>query len=282
MMDPLRLAEMLNPERDGEPYTVHRTAVVDAVNAGGTVDLNLSGVTVPRVPVLGGAGAWVGGTVSVLAWEGALLVLGAVTAGAPPGGFIPTGGFIPFGGTSLPPGGWLWCNGAAVSRTTYADLFAVIGTAYGAGNGSTTFNVPDLGGRVPVGYDSGDTDFNANGKTGGAKTHTLTVSQMPSHNHGGSTGSGGSGTTGGSGTLTTNSTSLDWRWYSSTGTGNRGATPGAGSANQESMPYSSHNHTIPSHSHSIPNHTHSISSQGGGAAHNNMQPYAVARYIIKA
>jgi microcystin-dependent protein len=195
-------------------------------------------------------------------------------------GFAPVGAFYPFAGTVLP-AGYLWCDGAAVSRTTYADLFAAIGTSYGSGNGSTTFNVPDLGGRVPVGYDSGDSDFNANGKTGGAKTHTLTVSEMPSHNHGGATGSGGSGTTGSSGTLTTNNTTPDYRWYPSTGGGNHGAIAGSGSATAAAIPNGSHNHTIPSHTHSIPNHTHSISSQGGGAAHNNMQPYVVARYIIR-
>lgn len=212
--------------------------------------------------------------------QGEVITRGANGAewAAPP--TTPAGVFYPFAGTSLP-AGYLWCDGAAVSRTTYAALFAAIGTAYGSGNGSTTFNVPDLGGRVPVGYDSGDSDFNANGKTGGAKTHTLTVSEMPSHNHGGTTGSGGAGTTGGSGTLTTNNTTPDYRWYPSTGAGNHGAIAGAGSATAAAIPNGSHNHSIPSHTHSIPNHTHTISSQGGGSAHNNMQPYVVARYIIK-
>lgn len=85
MTDPalLPVLQKLVPQKDGEPYTVHRGAVVDAVNADGTVDLTMSGVTVPRVPVLGGAGVWVGGTVSVLAWQGALLVLGAPDRGYP-------------------------------------------------------------------------------------------------------------------------------------------------------------------------------------------------------
>jgi microcystin-dependent protein len=52
---------------------------------------------------------------------------------------------------STAPTGWLLCNGAAVSRTTYSDLFAVISTTYGTGNGSTTFNVPDLQRRFPLG-----------------------------------------------------------------------------------------------------------------------------------
>ena len=63
---------------------------------------------------------------------------------------IPIGSYIPFGGTAIPTG-WLLCNGQAVSRTDYADLFAVIGTAYGNGDGSTTFNIPDLREAVPKG-----------------------------------------------------------------------------------------------------------------------------------
>ena len=70
---------------------------------------------------------------------------------------------------STAPTGWLICDGSAVSRTTYANLFSVIGTTYGTGNGSTTFNLPNLKGKVPVGLNSSDTDFNSVGKTGGGK-----------------------------------------------------------------------------------------------------------------
>ena len=58
---------------------------------------------------------------------------------------------------STPPTGWLQCNGAAVSRTTYADLFAAIGTVYGAGDGSTTFNVPEMRGEFLRAWDNGRT-----------------------------------------------------------------------------------------------------------------------------
>ena len=92
-------------------------------------------------------------------------------------------GLIKVWSTSSAPEGWLIADGREVSRTTYAELFAAIGTTYGAGNGSTTFNLPDMRGKVAVGRDSADTDFNALGKTGGAKTHTLTVAEMPSHTH---------------------------------------------------------------------------------------------------
>lgn len=79
---------------------------------------------------------------------------------------------------NVTPTGWVACNGQALSRTTYADLFAAIGISFGGGDGSTTFNVPDLRGRVPMG---GGTV----GDEGGADSDsiTLTVGNLPSHNH---------------------------------------------------------------------------------------------------
>ena len=77
----------------------------------------------------------------------------------------------------------LRCDGSAVSRTEYAELFAVIGTFFGKGDEKTTFNLPDIRGRNIVGYDERDADFNEVGKTGGAKTHTSTVDEMPPHDH---------------------------------------------------------------------------------------------------
>ena len=110
----------------------------------------------------------------------------------------PVGSISLFAGTTAP-SGWLICDGSAVSRTTYADLFSVIGTTYGTGDGSTTFNIPNLKGKVPVGLDSSDTSFDTIGETGGEKTHTLITDEIPSHHHDvgwdyeGSTG-GGHGT----------------------------------------------------------------------------------------
>jgi microcystin-dependent protein len=94
------------------------------------------------------------------------------------------------------PSGWLFCYGQAVSRATYAALFGAIGTYYGTGDGSTTFNVPDCRGRVDAGKDdmggvsanrltnqSGGLNGDTLGATGGSETHTLTTAQIPAHNH---------------------------------------------------------------------------------------------------
>lgn len=120
-------------------------------------------------------------------------------------------GAIALWATGSAPTGWLLCDGSAVSRATYAALFAIIGTTYGSGDGSTTFNLPNLKGRVPVGLDSAQTEFDTIAETGGAKTHTLTTGEMPAHTHDftaaapGSGGAGGSATLGQSGTVTTTS-----------------------------------------------------------------------------
>jgi len=102
---------------------------------------------------------------------------------------VPAGVINPFAG-QIAPEGYLICDGSEVSRTEYADLFAVIGTTYGEGDGSTTFNLPDLQSRIPVGI-SAEPEFNELGKTGGAKDHVLMVDEMPVHSHIGSTDSAG-------------------------------------------------------------------------------------------
>jgi len=115
----------------------------------------------------------------------------AVAGTSAPGGLAPAGVVLPFAGSTAP-SGWLLCFGQAVSRTTYATLFTAIGTAHGAGDGSTTFALPDLRGRVGAGKDdmggtaasrltSGGSGVNgaALGASGGAQTHTLTNAQLP-------------------------------------------------------------------------------------------------------
>lgn len=89
--------------------------------------------------------------------------------------------------SSVPPTGYMICNGAAISRTTYATLYAVIGTAFGAGDGSTTFNLPNIADRMPIGVGS----WTALGATGGSRdavlvSHTHTASNAiydPGHQH---------------------------------------------------------------------------------------------------
>src|SRR4029077_600550 len=90
-----------------------------------------------------------------------------------------------FGGPT-PPSPWLICDGSPVSRTTYAALFTVIGTYWGPGDNVTTFNLPDLRGRTPIGYvNSAAPGMTARtfGALGGEETHFLSVAEMPNHGH---------------------------------------------------------------------------------------------------
>ncbi len=157
---------------------------------------------------------------------------------------VPIGTIAQYGGKT-DPSYWLICDGRAVSRDTYSELFAAIGTTYGTGDGSTTFNIPDLRGRVSVGA----SDSYTIGAKGGEATHTLTVDEMPSHTHAFTKG----GTSININVTRDSETTHGFDWPTS-----GGLWGGLKKANT------------------------SIANTGGGKAHNNMQPYVVTNYIIKA
>ena len=104
---------------------------------------------------------------------------------------IPTATIVPWSSASVP-SGFLECDGSAVSRTTYATLFGIVGTTYGVGDGATTFNVPDLADNVPVGKSNnkslastgGANTVAATGNVGGSTANaTLSEAQLASHSH---------------------------------------------------------------------------------------------------
>jgi microcystin-dependent protein len=166
------------------------------------------------------------------------------------------------------PEGWLLCDGAAVSRSTYAALFAAIGTTYGAGNGTTTFNLPDYRGRVPLGVDGAAGRLSANdalGNVGGAETVTMTEAQMPLHHHFIFFNTGGQ----------SQSHAHTLPFF----TQNR--HEGSGFAYSSVDPGGN---TIGSFGNNV-DHVHLVSgdtdSRGGGQAHPNLQPYQVCNVLIK-
>ena len=149
------------------------------------------------------------------------------------------------------PYGWLLCDGSEVSKTEYPYLYASIGDLWGTPNSSSNFKLPNLAGNVPVGYNSADADFNTVGKTGGKKTHKLTPTEMPSHGHSGK----------------------GWTFSVYKGTRSSesvGAISGSGflmTQVKEGGSWGGYSATP---------------DAGGNGAHNNLQPYAVVKYIICA
>lgn len=99
---------------------------------------------------------------------------------------VPTGSIIAYA-VNVAPNGWLLCDGSAVNRTTYAALFAAIGSTFGDGDHSTTFNIPDMRTRTPIGY-NGSFTF---GSSGGNSSLNIEIENLPAHTHTGTTNGGG-------------------------------------------------------------------------------------------
>ena len=159
------------------------------------------------------------------------------------------------------PPGWRICDGSTLGREAFSKLFSVIGTTYGEGDGSTTFNLPDFRDRFPVGA---GTTYSRNSK-GGANTVTLNTSQIPAHTHGKS-GAITNGITGGSHTH-----SMKSIW--SDGSGSNSAYTMSTNRKQTTRTTAAETHT-----HNLPAHEHT--SVGGGQAHENRPPYIGINFII--
>jgi microcystin-dependent protein len=181
---------------------------------------------------------------------------------------VPIGGVLPYTGTTAPNSNFVLPYGQAISRTTYSSYFSLVSTTFGSGDGSTTFNVPDLRGRVVAGADGMGgssagrlTDavagIDALGDAGGAQSHTLSTSEMPAHSHGVTDPGHNHG-------FSNNP------FYG----GSQTSTPASGG----SVSHPSNSQTV-----SITSNTTGISIQnnGGGGAHNNVQPTIVLNYLLR-
>lgn len=195
-------------------------------------------------------------------------------------------GLIYMFGGSVAPSGFLICDGSAISRSTYADLFSAIGTTYGVGDGSTTFNLPDMSGRVPVGV---SLDI-ALGDVGGEETHTLLTNELPSHSHGipshGHTNSIKATTP----QLTHSITQPMFTYQPTTGSlrtssshNNNWTTSNTTTAASRSANLEVADHTASSCTKTgtvTDCNAFDMESVGGDGAHSNMQPYITLNYII--
>lgn len=222
---------------------------------------------------------------------------------------VPTGSILPFGGSSAP-AGFLLCTGSVVSQTTYANLYAVIGTTWNTtGEGTGNFRIPDLRGATLVGAGTaswgtsrtlGKYGLPSGGTYLGEETHRTVNAEMPAHSHGGSTALTSTdhyhtfgGETGGQSVDHSHTTYMSvgaqanlnlWEgsghgsWFGPgttfTGYGSTGASTDHAHAYSGNTSYQSAifgNY----------NHSHVINSDGGTSAHNNMPPFGVVNYVIK-
>lgn len=258
-----------------------------AATSGGT---GISSYTVGDILYASTTTAW-----SKLAASTSGYILKANGAGAAPSWdafAVPVGSLQLYGGSSAPTG-WLLCDGSAISRSTYASLYAVISTVYGSGDGSSTFNIPDFRGRSPIGVGTGSgLTARALAATVGVESHPLVTAELPSHNHTATdSGHTHTGTTGGQSAdhnhavLNSGGGQIGRATYGFVAIGGgyqglltiRGSDTGSyvTSTNNNADHY--HSVTAPSASANVS----TTSSNGSGTAHNNMQPSLVLNYIIK-
>jgi microcystin-dependent protein len=176
---------------------------------------------------------------------------------------IPTATIVPWSTASVP-SGFLECNGSEVSRSTYATLFGIIGTTYGVGDGSTTFNVPDLQDNVAVGKSNNKTigsagganTVSSTGNVGGSTANaTLSTGQLASHSH--------------SSNLTRAQSQSMGEPYTPSDVAN------AGYGSRGSVNFSTSN------AGSAEGHSHNMSANFSGDATSVVQPYLTVMYIIK-
>jgi microcystin-dependent protein len=158
---------------------------------------------------------------------------------------VPTGVITPYAGSSAPTG-WLACDGSAVNRVTYSALYSAIGTTWGSGDGSTTFNLPDLRGRAVIGDGTGSglTARTLGTQNIGEETHVLTEAELAAHSH---------------------------RFFNYNA-GNYSPAVGFTDSRFSTINYSGAN---------LAPETSGIESTGSSNAHNNMQPSAVVKFLIK-
>jgi microcystin-dependent protein len=171
------------------------------------------------------------------------------------GSLVPPGSLLMFAGASAPDG-YLLCDGAAISRTTYNILFAAISTTYGVGNGTTTFNLPDFRGRGALGVGTGaGLTPRTIGDAGGFETVTLSTDEMPSHSH-------THNANGGAGSGADPATGLAYSNGANTASGGLDVTNGE--LNLYTTPIAL-----------------SLNNTGGGDPHENMAPFLAVNFIIK-
>ena len=227
----------------------------------------LENLTTAQEPALGATGrTWLNTDTGLVRVDDGTTIKDVGTAS------VPTGGLLDFAGSSAPVG-WLLCDGTEVSRATFAALFSVVGTTYGIGDGGTTFNLPDLRGRVVAGKDdmggvaanritvaeSGITGTTL-GDAGGAESHALITAELASHTHTGTTPSGGA-----------HAHSVPSSENSATfGSNGTAAEPNGGTGS-----------TIPIASCGAHTHSFTTDSEGSGNTHQNTQPTLIMNKIIK-